>query len=61
MKTLDDFEALLRLVPYNPNDEEGHYVTPVGWVSYCRSIGLIDEEEWKNACAFVRGYLFLFK
>jgi hypothetical protein len=59
MKTLDDFEALLRLVPYS--NKHPKWVTPIGWVSYCKSIGLINEEERENACKYIKQYLFLFK
>jgi diadenosine tetraphosphate (Ap4A) HIT family hydrolase len=54
--TLDDIVALLSIVPYNPGVL---YHSPVGWVSYCRSLGLLNELEWSEMIKIVKLYNFV--
>ena len=53
MKTLDDLLALELILPKLSSE------TPVAWVSRARASGIINEEEWIDACNHIKRHLYL--
>jgi hypothetical protein len=54
MKTLDDLVVLAELLPRDPSE------SGIAWVSRARGEGILNEDEWVNACKMIKAYAYLF-